>query len=119
MIEFKSLMQVGGDAIEGLGIAVVIIGALYASGLLFSALAAEGDDIPERPGRVWKNDIWIQETPISQRHEIQNIFVGYAASSSYMKILYRDGFPEGPRSICIFLTLATMIIEDLAYRESF
>jgi hypothetical protein len=31
---------------------------------------AAGDDIPERPGMTWKNDIWIQETPIPQRNEI-------------------------------------------------
>ena len=32
MIDFKSLMLIAGNAIDGLGVAVVIIGALHASG---------------------------------------------------------------------------------------
>lgn len=29
-----------------------------------------GDEDPDRPGQVWRNDIWLLETPISERHEI-------------------------------------------------
>ncbi len=30
----------------------------------------KGDDIPEEPGKTWKNDIWFIKTPISERDEI-------------------------------------------------